>query len=111
MRLSHVVVCLCVCSVGSYCLAKEKKKKAPAAPTSPQNPFSITATPADRIKTLKDFKVELLYTVPKDEQGSWVNLCADPRGRQRDPGALRGHGRAINSLRRPGDARESASRT
>jgi len=30
---------------------------------------------------LKDFKVELLYTVPKDEQGSWVNLCADPRGR------------------------------
>jgi putative heme-binding domain-containing protein len=61
-------------------LAKEKKKKAPAAPPA-TNSFSITATPADRIKTLKDFKVELLYTVPKDEQGSWVNLCADPRGR------------------------------
>src|SRR5262249_52539744 len=26
-------------------------------------------------------KVDLLYSVPKDQQGSWVNLCVDPRGR------------------------------
>src|SRR5262249_8853072 len=26
-------------------------------------------------------KVELLYSVPKETQGSWVSLCADPRGR------------------------------
>ena len=24
-----------------------------------------------------DFKVELLYSVPKEEQGSWVSMCAD----------------------------------
>jgi hypothetical protein len=60
-------------------MAKERK----AAPSVPTNSFSVSATPADRIKTLKDFKVELLYTVPKDTQGSWVNLCADPRGRHR----------------------------
>ena len=77
MRLSHVVACLCLCSVGAYCFAKERKTTRPAA----SNSFSTSATPADRIKTLKDFKVELLYSVPKDEQGSWVNLCADPRGR------------------------------
>ena len=30
---------------------------------------------------VKDFKAELLYSVPKDVQGSWVNLCTDPKGR------------------------------
>src|SRR5262245_31292861 len=40
-----------------------------------------TATPAEALKVLKDFKAELLYTVPKDKEGSWVNLCVDPKGR------------------------------
>jgi putative heme-binding domain-containing protein len=39
------------------------------------------ATPPERIKVRKDFKVELLYSVPGGEQGSWVNLCTDPKGR------------------------------
>ncbi len=33
------------------------------------------------VKPRKDFQVELLYTVPKDNQGSWVNMCADAKGR------------------------------
>jgi putative heme-binding domain-containing protein len=41
----------------------------------------LTATPAERIKVVKDFRVELLYSVPKDKQGSWVSMCADPKGR------------------------------
>ena len=28
----------------------------------------------------KDFSAELLYTVPKAEQGSWVSICRDPAG-------------------------------
>src|SRR5207244_6280534 len=40
-----------------------------------------TATPAESLKILKDFKVELLYSVPKETQGSWVNMCVDPKGR------------------------------
>ncbi len=40
-----------------------------------------TATLPQNIKTAKDFKVELLYSVPKDKQGSWVCLCVDPKGR------------------------------
>jgi putative heme-binding domain-containing protein len=40
-----------------------------------------TATPAERIKVVKDFRVELLYSVPKDKQGSWVSMCVDPKGR------------------------------
>ena len=39
------------------------------------------ATPPGRIKAAKDFKVELLYSVPFAEQGSWVNLCVDGKGR------------------------------
>lgn len=40
-----------------------------------------TATPIELLKVAKGFDVELLYTVPKAEQGSWVNLCHDPKGR------------------------------
>jgi len=39
------------------------------------------ATPIDRIKVLKDFQVELLYSVPGQVEGSWVNLCLDNKGR------------------------------
>ncbi len=53
-------------------------KPAQAAPAKLREP---PATPAERIKILKDFKVELLYSVPKDKEGSWVNMCVDPKSR------------------------------
>ncbi|HUG71510.1 MAG TPA: c-type cytochrome [Pirellulaceae bacterium] len=40
-----------------------------------------SATPVDRIRIADGFKVELLYTVPADQEGSWVNMTPDPRGR------------------------------
>ncbi|MDP1591043.1 MAG: DUF1080 domain-containing protein, partial [Prosthecobacter sp.] len=77
------------------------KAKAPAAPKGPakgkdadkgkkraSRPQAVgpaiganVATPVTNIKTLPDFKVELLYSVPGGEQGSWVNLCTDDQGR------------------------------
>ncbi len=39
------------------------------------------ATPVSDIKSPAGFQVELLYSVPQDRYGSWVNLCVDPRGR------------------------------
>ena len=42
---------------------------------------SPTASAAANLKVAKDFKVELLYTVPKDTEGSWVAMCVDARGR------------------------------
>ena len=39
------------------------------------------ATPAARIKAAKGFAVELLYSVPAAEHGSWVSLCTDDKGR------------------------------
>ncbi|WP_406693821.1 c-type cytochrome [Singulisphaera sp. Ch08] len=44
-------------------------------------PGRASATPAERLKPLKGFQVDLLYSVPKDEQGSWVNMTTDPKGR------------------------------
>lgn len=40
-----------------------------------------SATPVASLKVAKGFQVELLYTVPKEQQGSWVAMCADPKGR------------------------------
>lgn len=58
--------------------AKQKKpKQAQVGPVINEN----KATPIDRIKVLRDFRVELVYSVPGGDQGSWVNLCLDDKGR------------------------------
>ena len=58
------------------CGQTAKQKKAPAIP------FELpTATPPSALQVAPGFKVELLYTVPKAEQGSWVSLAVDPKGR------------------------------
>ncbi len=65
---------------------KAPAKKAPAkkagrpdavGPVVGQN----RATPVNLIKAPAGFKVELLYSVPGGDQGSWVALCADDKGR------------------------------
>ncbi len=40
-----------------------------------------TVVAAEEVTVPKGFKVELLYTVPKEEQGSWVALTTDAKGR------------------------------
>ncbi len=37
--------------------------------------------PANEVGVAKGFKVEKLYNVPKDQEGSWVALTVDPKGR------------------------------
>ena len=43
--------------------------------------FDTKATPIESISVKEGFKVELLFTVPKDRMGSWVNLCLDGKNR------------------------------
>jgi len=65
------------------------KKAAPKKPAPKQRrPKTVgpaikanKATPIDRITVAKGFKAELLYSVPGVDQGSWVNLCTDDKGR------------------------------
>lgn len=53
-----------------------------AAPSdNSQNESAQQATPVSRIKAAEGFKVELLYSVPAEKHGSWVNLCTDDKGR------------------------------
>jgi putative heme-binding domain-containing protein len=51
-----------------------------AADDSPKKSSDPTATPAEWIKVAKDFRVDLLYSVPKERQGSWVSMCVGPKG-------------------------------
>src|SRR6185295_9745647 len=57
------------------------RKAAMARAAAKPNAFDATSTPANKIKVAKDFHVELLYSVPKAQYGSWVNLAVDPKGR------------------------------
>lgn len=43
--------------------------------------LSPQATPPDKISVRQGFKIELLHSVPKAQQGSWVSMCVDPKGR------------------------------
>jgi putative heme-binding domain-containing protein len=61
--------------------AKQKAKKSAPRQTAGPVVNENTATPISRIKVLKDFEVELLYSVPAEDKGSWVNLCIDGKGR------------------------------
>ncbi len=68
--------------------AKAKAASNPQAKANPRRQAAVgpaigenKATPIERIKTLPGFQVELLYSVPGGEQGSWVALCADDDGR------------------------------
>ena len=56
---------------------EEKPQDVVAAPS----PMASEATPVAAIKIAKGFKVELLYSVPKDVEGSWVAMTQDDEGR------------------------------
>lgn len=40
-----------------------------------------TATAPERISLADDFAIELIYSVPREDQGSWVAMCQDDKGR------------------------------
>jgi putative heme-binding domain-containing protein len=52
----------------------------PAQPPK-KKPVDPPATDPATMKVAKGFRVELLFSVPKDEMGSWVSMCVDPKGR------------------------------
>ena len=89
MRLLLPCLALLLCAPSATFAADAPKApakaKAPAKKAGDPNAGKAVgenkATPVDRIKAPAGFKVELLYSVPGAEQGSWVSLCADDKGR------------------------------
>ncbi|HSI14478.1 MAG TPA: c-type cytochrome [Chthoniobacter sp.] len=71
----HPVVVIAAYGAKPWGSVFDRKYKAagPQASSTVADPATLTV-PAG-------FKVELLYTVPKDMQGSWVSLTVDPQGR------------------------------
>ncbi len=63
----------------------QQKKKAKRRPARPQTVGPRVnenkATPIDRITAPEGFKVELIYSVPGEDEGSWVALGVDGKGR------------------------------
>ena len=59
------------------------KTAAPAAEATSEDQAAKSADllGVANIKVVKDFKIELLYTVPRKTEGSWVSMCIDPKGR------------------------------
>jgi len=85
-----VVACALISSVAFGQGGKRKLPKAVEPPPSklaiamqkpPSGKHAITATPVEGLKIAKGFRVELLHTVPKETEGSWVSMCVDPKGR------------------------------
>ena len=73
-------LCFALIAVGAQ--AAKKKSKLDAEKYEPaRNALAGAATPEDKIHVPPGFKVELLYSVPKAEKGSWVNICCDAKGR------------------------------
>ena len=81
------IAMLSVIGLGMHSVQAQDKQKAGKAPRKARQDVvgpairENKATPIDRIKVPEGFKVELLYSVPGVEQGSWVNLCVDNKNR------------------------------
>jgi putative heme-binding domain-containing protein len=85
LAATAMVLCTLVAGADPQIRQSKQKKKDfnPNAdqPAAPKKGKAIPATDPATMKVMKDFKVELLYSVPKEQEGSWVNLCHDPKGR------------------------------
>ena len=46
-----------------------------------KGPETFESTPPERIRLPEGFKIERLFSVPPEQQGSWVAMCQDNKGR------------------------------
>jgi putative heme-binding domain-containing protein len=61
--------------------AKPKKQASNPAPKPKMESLARSATSPARINIAEGFKIDLLYSVPMDKQGSWVAMCMDNKNR------------------------------
>ena len=81
--ISRPLLTLCLLATAGSAFAQAEKNKAPSTGQKARAAMAqiAEATPASALQVAPGFKVELLYTVPKDDQGSWVAITTDPKGR------------------------------
>lgn len=88
VRKTLLVLTSSVALAGGALFAQQQPKPAPKPnpkrapePPKPKTNNAAEATPADKLRVMPGFKVELLYTVPAETQGSWVAMCTDAKDR------------------------------
>src|SRR4051812_48921018 len=82
LRLTSSFLLLAVAgSLFAQTAESKKKDAAPGAGSRAAMAALNVATDPSAIQVAPGFKVELIYTVPKGDQGSWVALTMDPKGR------------------------------
>jgi putative heme-binding domain-containing protein len=74
-----LTICIAILTL-SPAFGQQGKRKRKAVEPSVDDARPALATPIEQIKVMKDFRVELLYSVPRN-QGSWVSMCVDDQGR------------------------------
>jgi putative heme-binding domain-containing protein len=83
MAVALSSLCLCAATVQGDDEPKAKPKDNVVKAlrrTTPMGP-GPAVTPVERLRKPKGFEVELVYAVPREDQGSWVSLTIDPKGR------------------------------
>src|SRR5690349_2041967 len=79
---SVAIVLLLVVAAADPLFAAKGKRKGDSKPTEkPKTALAAFATPPEKIHVPEGFKVELIHSVPKEQEGSWVNICYDPKSR------------------------------
>lgn len=81
--MKRIVICCSLAAITALILASHVSSadKKPSAAARASSSVAQTATPVEAIQTLPGFRVERLYSVPADTEGSWVSLTTDPKGR------------------------------
>jgi putative heme-binding domain-containing protein len=67
--------------VGRPAAGTPKRREARTGESARGGAPRAAVVPAARIRAPKGFRVELIYPVPRETQGSWVNMTVDPKGR------------------------------
>ena len=62
-------------------LKREEESVVSKPESTERQTIAQSATPVEALSLLPGFHAELLYSVPRDEQGSWVAMTVDPNGR------------------------------
>src|SRR5262249_574244 len=81
LPLALGLLALAVRPTSSLAAGKRSRVAEPPTPSVDAAAAPQTARPAKNCKLLPGFEAELIYAVPKQNQGSWVNLTVDPQGR------------------------------
>src|SRR5260221_153901 len=77
-RVGRACLALILSSAGLFSAETAPAKKAKKADPA----FAPPAAPeVSSLEVAKGFKLELIYNVPKEDQGSWVSMTVDTKGR------------------------------